>query len=54
MLDEKDIKSLPDSLVSWIDEVKQATRPDNIHWCDGSDEENAELTNLLTAQGKWI
>jgi len=54
MLDEKDIKSLPDSLVSWIDEVKKATRPDNIYWCDGSDEENAELTNLLTTEGKWI
>ena len=54
MLDEKDIKSLPGSLVSWVYEVKERTKPDKVYWCDGSDEENAELNNLLTNEGKWI
>lgn len=54
MLNEKEIKSLPDSLVSWIDEVKEVTKPDKVYWCDGSDEENTELVDKLTNEGKWI
>ena len=31
------------ALNDWIAEVATLTRPDAIHWCDGSDEENAKL-----------
>lgn len=54
MLDDKDIRSLPDSLLSWIEEVRKKTKPEKVYWCDGSDEEDAELKNLLTNEGKWI
>ncbi|MGC8533192.1 MAG: phosphoenolpyruvate carboxykinase (GTP) [Candidatus Parvarchaeum sp.] len=54
MLDNKDIKSLPSSLILWVEEVRKITKPDKVYWCNGSDEENAELDNLLTNQGKWI
>ncbi|MCW1294324.1 MAG: phosphoenolpyruvate carboxykinase domain-containing protein, partial [Candidatus Parvarchaeum sp.] len=54
MLDNKQVESLPSSLISWVEEVRKRTKPDKVYWCDGSGEENKELTNLLTSEGKWI
>ncbi len=31
----------------WVDEVARRTRPDRIHWCDGSDEESRALIQQL-------
>ncbi|HET8555466.1 MAG TPA: hypothetical protein VFL78_11620, partial [Rhodanobacteraceae bacterium] len=28
-----------ESLNQWVDEVAKRTRPDHIHWCDGSEAE---------------
>jgi phosphoenolpyruvate carboxykinase (GTP) len=38
-------------LVRWVREVAELTRPDRIHWCDGSDEEWESLTETLVAAG---
>lgn len=42
------------ALQEWIDEVAELTQPDRIHWCDGSDAEYRELTELLLTTGGFI
>jgi len=34
-------------LAEWVDDVARLTRPDAVHWCTGSDDENAELINRM-------
>ena len=36
----------------WVEEVARTTRPDTIHWCDGSDAENQQLIQLLVSKGE--
>jgi phosphoenolpyruvate carboxykinase (GTP) len=38
-------------LVAWVREVAEMTQPDRVRWCDGSDEEWAELTAELVKAG---
>ena len=40
-----------DRLNQWVAEVARLTRPDAIHWCDGSDAENAALIDKMLADG---
>jgi len=40
-------------LAAWVQEVASLTTPDRIHWCDGSDEEWAALTDALVAGGTF-
>ncbi len=39
------------ALQSWVDQVARQTRPDNIRWCNGSDEEYQELIEMMLADG---
>lgn len=41
-------------LLKWVDEMAAMCQPDNIHWCDGSEEEYNRLTNLLCENGTFI
>ena len=41
-------------LVAWVEEVAALTKPDAIRWCDGSDAEWKELTDLLVDRGVAI
>ena len=41
-------------LKQWVEEVSQLTRPDNIHWCTGSDEEHRQLVDGMLATGEFI
>ncbi len=41
-------------LAAWVDSVAKLTQPDRIHWCDGSDQENAALTELMLGTGDLI
>ncbi len=34
-------------LLSWVSEIANLCKPDHIHWCDGSEEENQKLLDLL-------
>lgn len=43
-----------ESLNQWVDEVAQHTRPDHIHWCDGSDAEYETLVNEMLETGELI
>lgn len=40
-------------LIAWIEEVAQLTQPDRIQWCDGSDAEWTQLTELLVESGTF-
>ncbi|WP_374350089.1 phosphoenolpyruvate carboxykinase (GTP) [Chitinimonas sp.] len=39
------------ALLDWVAKVAALTKPDRIHWVDGSDEENAELLAQMVAAG---
>ncbi len=39
------------ALDAWVAQVAASTRPDAIHWCDGSDAENALLIERMQADG---
>jgi phosphoenolpyruvate carboxykinase (GTP) len=38
----------------WVDEVAALTQPANIHWCDGSEGERAQLTKLALQAGELL
>src|SRR5215469_8811833 len=40
-------------LLAWVDEVAALTQPDDIHWCDGSDQEYDRLAATLVAAGTF-
>jgi phosphoenolpyruvate carboxykinase (GTP) len=42
------------SLSAWVDDVARLTKPDRIHWCDGSEEEYRALIQGMLADGTLI
>jgi len=44
----------PADLVSWVEEIAALTKPDDIHWCDGSVEERDRLYEKMVASGTFI
>jgi phosphoenolpyruvate carboxykinase (GTP) len=42
------------ALNDWVASVAKLTQPDAIHWCDGSDAENAKLTELMLSTGDLV
>ena len=43
-----------DALNQWVLDVARLTRPDAIHWCDGSDSEHAALVAKMQADGTLL
>ena len=41
-------------LQTWVDEVTALAQPDRVHWCDGSEEEWAQLTSELVDAGTLV
>jgi phosphoenolpyruvate carboxykinase (GTP) len=41
-------------LLRWVRETAELTQPDEIVWCDGSDEEWARMTSALVASGTLV
>jgi phosphoenolpyruvate carboxykinase (GTP) len=41
-------------LLNWVEEWTKICQPDNVHWCDGSEEENKMLLDKLVAKGSAI
>ncbi|MBS0366541.1 MAG: phosphoenolpyruvate carboxykinase (GTP) [Proteobacteria bacterium] len=37
---------------AWVDEVRQLTQPDRIHWCEGGEAEASDLTAQLLRSGE--
>lgn len=38
----------------WVESIARHTRPERIHWCDGSDDEWQQLTQQMVADGSLI
>src|SRR5688572_15379656 len=41
----------PETLRDWVLQVAARTRPDEVHWCDGSEAEYRELIRRMMAAG---
>ena len=41
-------------LIRWVEKIADLTRPDNVHWVDGSQEEYDRLCQLLVDSGTFI
>ncbi len=41
-------------LLAWVKEMADMCQPDQIYWCDGSEEENAKLLQLMVDSGMAI
>lgn len=42
------------ALTQWVEQVARLTRPDAIHWCDGSEGEHAQLTARMLESGDLL
>ena len=43
-----------EALNRWVEDVARLTRPDRIHWCDGSADENQALIDQMVRSGDLI
>lgn len=41
-------------LNDWVKEMADLCQPDSIHWCDGSEEENKSLIDLMVKNGQFV
>ena len=41
------------NLFSWVEEMSGLCKPDNVHWCDGSQEEYDKLASILVEKGTF-
>lgn len=41
-------------LIKWVDEMARMCQPDRIHWCDGSQKEYDDLSQLMLNSGTFI
>jgi GTP-dependent phosphoenolpyruvate carboxykinase len=46
LIDDQAETSLP-GLAAWVHDVMELTKPDDVVWCDGSEDEWERLTSLL-------
>ena len=38
----------------WVEQIRQLCKPDSVYWCDGSEEENTQLCDMLVEKGTYI
>ncbi|HAX95784.1 MAG TPA: phosphoenolpyruvate carboxykinase, partial [Prolixibacteraceae bacterium] len=41
-------------LEAWVQEWVELCQPDNVYWCDGSEEENQRLLDEMVAAGAAV
>ncbi len=42
------------ALQDWVDTVAERTKPQNIHWCDGTEAEIDKLNDMMLAEGSLV
>lgn len=42
------------ALINWVNDIAKLTKPANIEWCDGSEEEYDHLINLMIGNGTMV
>ncbi|MDX2079148.1 MAG: hypothetical protein SFU53_00030, partial [Terrimicrobiaceae bacterium] len=42
------------AITAWVDEIAALTQPDRVFWCDGSEEEDKAMKDLIVASGAGI
>ena len=47
-------KTQNEKLVAWVEKMAELCQPAEVYWCDGSDKENADLSDLLIKKGTFI
>ncbi|CAN0599540.1 unnamed protein product, partial [Laminaria digitata] len=47
-------KTTNQKLIAWVEEVAALTKPDDIYWCDGSQEEYDRLCGEMVESGMMI
>jgi Phosphoenolpyruvate carboxykinase N-terminal domain len=52
IIDHETETSLP-GLARWVRDIAELTKPDDVLWCDGSEDEWERLTSLLVANGTF-
>ena len=55
----QDLLSIPPEVChpgvkAWVVEMVRQCQPSQVHWCDGSEEENQQLCKELEASGTFI
>ena len=45
--DEGSPNAFPAGIKAWVNEIKKLTNPDQVYWCNGSEEENERLLSEL-------
>ena len=53
MSDTTTVPTKNQKLIDWVDEIAALTKPESVHWCDGSAEEYDSLTQLLVDAGTF-
>ncbi len=43
-----------EALIEWVVEIAELCKPDRVHWCDGSEEENRAICKGLVESGTFI
>jgi len=51
---ERDTGTKHKRLATWVEEAAQLCKPDQIHWCDGSDDEYQAMIRLMILSGTAI
>ncbi|MFM7374211.1 MAG: phosphoenolpyruvate carboxykinase, partial [Chthoniobacterales bacterium] len=42
------------ALLEWVEEIRNLCQPDRVVWCDGSEEEDKRLRQLMVESGSAI
>ena len=53
MASEITVPTKHERLLAWVEEVAELTKPDRVHWCDGSAEEYDSLCQVLVDNGTF-